>query len=164
MPPAVENALSSALEPVAAVCTVPWIVAPRTGAEGAVGEVADELHPAAPSSRARAGSETSTRRSAFIETSFAIRPGGSAGPAGGLRGSASPGFPGFALSRSGRGLVPRVQSSFLPAAAGSAVRRSLSPLQREVLQEAAEGHVQPPGRFGLEGSRDPLRSFPVVPG
>jgi hypothetical protein len=67
MPPAVENALSSLLEAVAAVCTVPWIVAPLVPAEGEVGEVADELHPTALLIRAKTDSDMSTRMRAFIE-------------------------------------------------------------------------------------------------
>src|SRR5207244_5144334 len=66
MPPAVENAVSSALEAVAAVCTVPWMVAPLDG-DGEVGDVADELHPIAPMMSAMTGSEMSARKAAFIE-------------------------------------------------------------------------------------------------
>jgi hypothetical protein len=78
-------------------------VAPGTS-EGEVVVVVDELHPAAARSTATAGRQTSTRKVAFIETSFEKRPGGSAGPAGrGLRSSAPPSHPGFALSRSGWG-------------------------------------------------------------
>jgi hypothetical protein len=64
---------TSELEAVVRVCTVPWIVAPLVSAAGEVGEageVAEELQPAPPMTRAMTGSEVSTRKTAFIENSF----------------------------------------------------------------------------------------------
>src|SRR5213593_187916 len=70
--------------------------------------------------------------------------------------------------RAWRGWASRVAQGRGPRAGdpGSSLPQSpaLSPFQREVLQHPAEGHVQPPRRFGLERSRDALRPFPVVPG